>query len=235
MSDFEIATLRAEIARLNKLITVLIEQNDALKHEIAVANSTNGNPDVGIANANITNGNPEIGGAHAKVTNGNPEHALAFTKVTNGNPESAIALANITKGNPDVGGAFAKITNGNTEHSIAVAKVTNGNTNVLGPLPATLSMDMFNITRLRAVLKKEGFNKVRHKAVANASKLLLLFYNKQRGDYNELRKLTGLSNFGLAKYIRSLKKRGLIQRDGWQKFKLTASALNLIQQAGCTA
>lgn len=165
MSDFEIATLKAEIARLNKLITVLIEQNDALKYEIAVANSTNGNPDVGIANVKITNGNTEIGGALAKVTNGNPEHLLA------------------------------------------VAKVTNGNTNVLSTLPVILSMNTVNITRLRMVLKREGFNKVRHKAVANASKLLLHFYNKQRGDYNELCKLTGLSDFGLAKYICSLKKK----------------------------
>jgi DNA-binding IclR family transcriptional regulator len=70
-------------------------------------------------------------------------------------------------------------------------------------------------------------------AVTNASKLLLHFHNKGAGDYKELRKLTGLSNFGLAKYIRSLKKRGLIERDGWQKFKLTGHAVGLLEKAGC--
>jgi hypothetical protein len=128
---------------------------------------------------------------------------------------------------------FVNVTNEADNVPTAFRQITNGNGEAFHVLPAVLPIDAANIQRLYNLLKKEVLGKVHLSSVTNASKLLLHFYNKGAGDYKELRKLTGLSNFGLAKYIRSLKKRELIERDGWQKFKLTAHAVGLIEKAGC--
>lgn len=87
---------------------------------------------------------------------------------------------------------------------------------------------------MREVLKGEGYNKVRYDARDNTARLLIHFYNKGGGGYPNL-KACFLNQVGLAKFIRSLKKRGLIERNGWQQFKITAHGIHLLQRAGCKA
>jgi hypothetical protein len=72
--------------------------------------------------------------------------------------------------------------------------------------------------------------KAKKKGKANIVKMLIHFHNKGRGDYPELRKLTGLSEGGVGKMIMSLKKRGLIQRTGYQQFGLTVKTTEFLQK-----
>ncbi len=90
-----------------------------------------------------------------------------------------------------------------------------------------------NVSKLARIMKPAGFNKVRSDAIDNATRIVIHFYSKGEGDSATLRKLTKLSKYGLAKYIRSLKKRGLIQRTRWQQFSPTVYAVSLMQKAGC--
>ena len=92
MSDIEIATLKAEIVRLNKLITILIEQNEALKEQIAVANISNTVGNIPLADTNITNGNTNIPLAYTKTTEGNSNAGGAFANITKGNNNFPLAL-----------------------------------------------------------------------------------------------------------------------------------------------
>jgi hypothetical protein len=149
--------------------------------------------------------------------------------------KAEIAIANNGNVSNNSTSAVSTIGIGNNNSTLAISTNGNGNTEIPHVLPSFLPIDLRNKTRLYVLLKKEVLGKVKNSSVWSAVSLLLHFHNKGAGDYTELRKLTGLSNFGLAKYLRSLKKRGLIERDGWQKFKLTAHAVDLLVKAKCEA
>jgi uncharacterized phage infection (PIP) family protein YhgE len=221
MDENEIAILKEENSTLKKVITILIEQNEALKAEIAVSKMANGANNVPLA--------------FSQMTNGNCETNIAFRQMTNGNNKVHDSISQMTNGNNKAHDALSQMTNGNTNASEGISQMTNGNTEIPHILPSFLPIDIRNKSRLFVLLKKEVLGKVKNSSVWSAVSLLLHFHNKGAGDYTELRKLTGLSNFGLAKYLRSLKKRGLIERDGWQKFKLTPHAVDLLVKAKCEA
>lgn len=221
MLEQEIAALKIENARLNQIITVLLEQNQYLKRGIAVAEKGSGQTELSISSAESSNGNSELGNSIAENSNGKPE-------VTN-------SIAEIGKGNTVVEISVAETSKGKTDVWKPVSETGNGKTESLAPLPVFVPLSDGNITRVYSFLKNNGFNKVRFDAIVNAAKLLIHFHNKGGGGYPELLKLTGLSRDGLGKYLMSLKKRGLIMRDGWQKFKPTATGTSVLQRAGVKA
>lgn len=221
MDTNETTILQNEIVRLNKVITILIEQNDALRHQLWLTATGNASENDGIAQAENGKASPKVGIAFAENGNGNPIVGSPTHENSNGNTTLGIAVAEIGKGNPELGRP--------------VHENANGQTGLLPPLPATLPVSPHNIIAMREVLKGEGYNKVRYDARDNTTRLLIHFYNQGGGGYPELKKLTSLTKYGLAKFIRSLKKRGLIERNGWQKFKITAQGIHLLQRAGCKA
>ncbi|MES2622279.1 MAG: hypothetical protein V4615_15620 [Bacteroidota bacterium] len=233
MSDLEIAHLKSEVERLNKIITVLLEQSEAQRARIALAKKGNTFPDDEIATTGKMNGNTDNSIAITEKWNGNTNVSRPVPEIGNGNTESSIATAETDNGNANVRRPVSENGKGNTKGWINLSEIGKGNPSELPPLPAFLPLNHDNILRLHVLLKKEGFNKVRNEAVKNAARLMLHFYNKGGGAYPELMKLTGLSRFGLGKYIRSLKKRGLIERSGWQQFRVTAQGVGLMKLARC--
>jgi hypothetical protein len=231
MAEVEIASLQREVARLNQIITVLLEQNEVLKARIAIAEKTNSPPNLLVAVAENINGNTDV--------------QEPLSKKTNPPLNVSIAIAENINGNTDVQEPLSKKTNPPLNVSVAVAENINGNTNVqqplnenvrspaevLAPVVYSIPFTNSNVSRLKAYFRSHGFNKVRETAIANAAKLLLHFYNKGNGGYPELRKLTGLSKYGLAKYLGSLKRRGLIERDGWQQFRVTGFGVSCLKNA----
>jgi len=63
----------------------------------------------------------------------------------------------------------------------------------------------------------------------NAARVLIHIYNKEESSYSSLRKLTSQSEGGLAKLMMRLRKKGLIERKAFQQFELTPTALSLLQ------
>lgn len=221
MLEQEIAALKTENARLNQIITVLLEQNQLLKQSIAFAEKGNAQNNVRISVAENGNGNPDLGYSIAKNGNGNFEARNSIEEIGDGNSELSISVV--------------ENSNGKTNVWKPISETGNGKTEILAPLPVFVPLNDGNITRVYSLLKNNGFNKVRFDAIVNAAKLLIHFHNKGGGGYPELLKLTGLSRDGLGKYLMSLKKRGLIMRDGWQKFKPTAMGTSVLQRAGVKA
>lgn len=221
MLEQEIAALKTENARLNQIITVLLEQNQYLKRGIAVAEKESGQTEPNISSVKNSNGNSELDNSIAENSTGKPEVTNSIAENRNGKTDNGIAIAENSKGITNVGNPISETGNGKTE--------------VLKPLPVFVPLSDGNITRVYSFLKNNGFNKVRFDAIVNAAKLLIHFHNKGGGGYPELLKLTGLSRHGLGKYLMSLKKRGLIMRDGWQKFKPTAMGTSVLQRAGVKA
>jgi len=64
------------------------------------------------------------------------------------------------------------------------------------------------------------------------AKIILHTYNGGSCTHKELKKLTGLSEGGIAKTIMSMKKRGLITRQKFQLFTPTEYCKQLMMEAG---
>ena len=232
MDTPEIAQLQNEIARLNRIIDVLVESNEALKRAIAVAEKGNGSETHSLAIAEKGNGSDTRSLAVAEKGNGSDTRSLAVVEKGNGPDTHSLAVAEKGNGPDTYSLAVAEKGNGPYTRSLAVAEKGNDPHNLPSSLPATIELTPGNLSRLYIYLLKQNFGKVRRSSLRNAAALMLHFYNGNRGDYPTLKKLTGLSQDGLGKYLRSLKKRGLIERNGWQQFKLTPHALHYLKQAG---
>lgn len=218
MSDVEIASLKSEVARLNQIITILLEQNEALKARVAL--SENGVP---VQSANVAYSKNGVGNTNA--LNSQSENGIGNNNTLDTYSENRI-------GNNKANVATSKTGVGNIHIQEPLSKNGVGNTNATETLSENIPLTPGNVGALYRFLRTQPIGKVRYSSVKNAAALLLHFYNKGGGAYPELKKLTGLSKYGLAKYLRSLKKRGLIERDGWQKFKVTAHAISYLKQAG---
>ncbi len=132
-----------------------------------------------------------------------------------------------------ISGSASSLDNSN----LGISRTVNGNesSNVgistsAKPLPQTLEISQGLISLLSQVLRQSGFKHAKRDTTENAARLLLHFHNKGRGGYPELRKLTGLSEGGVAKFIMSLKKWNLIKRTGYQQFAPTPHADQIMQK-----
>lgn len=245
MQHEEIALLKTEIARLNKIITALIKYNDLLSAEIALSKIGNRENNVGIAISEIRNGNSNIQIASSEIDNGNNNAHIVLPEILNGNLNEDIVLSEIGNGNLNVENILSEIRIGNLNVQHIVSEISKGNLNVQKtvpetgnshqnvpkPLPGIITPSPAMLSGLINILKFSGFNKVRDSAIRNTALLLLHFHNKNASGHADLQKLTGLSRFGIAKFIGSLKKRGLIVRTGWQQFSITANGEALLRSA----
>ena len=218
MSDTEIAALKSEAARLNRIITILLDENEALKARIALSEIG-----VPVQSANVAYSKNGVGNTHALDSQ---------SEIGVGNNNAMDTYSENGVGNNTASVAISKTGSGNIHAQEPLSKTGVGNTNATEALSENIPLTPGNVGTLYRFLRTQPVGKVRYSSVKNAAALLLHFYNKGGGAYPELKKLTGLSKYGLAKYLRSLKKRGLIERDGWQKFKVTAHAISYLKQAG---
>ena len=217
MSVEETAYLKSEIARLNKIINALLKYNDLLSAENAVLKNGNRENNTESAYHENINGNSEFKSAVPKIGNGINNSESALSKNWNGISDSESALSENEKGQSNV--------------PDGIRKIGNGNPSARRPLPAYIEPSARILSVLNNLLIAHGMKRVKFSAVRNAALLLLHFHNQSGGSYAGLQKLTGLSNYGLAKFIRSLKKRNLIVRTGWQQFSITESGEALVRAA----
>jgi len=214
MEENQIAHLKAEIARQDKIIEALLFANEQMRLQIAYLNSANAGGDVPLAYDNIYKGKGEAPVAHQKDEIGKGESPVAIPDFQNGNGETPVANVNFYKGNKEV--------------PVAHEKNYIGKGDVSDDIPKSIELNDTNIFRLKNYLTQTYRIKTSPLTMGRAAKLLLHFYNNLPGDYPTLMRLTGHSNFGLAKFIRSLKKRHWIVAAGHQKFALTDSARKMV-------
>jgi len=230
METATIAQLQVEIARLKQLLEVLIVENAEIKADIAYLKSYNGIPEGDIAHAKSYVGNSEGGIAHLKTYIGNPEGDIAYLKSYVGNSEEDIANVKSYVGNSERDIANVKSYVGNPEGGIAHPKSYMGNSEPLAALPEMITEQSGIKQKLIQYLISLKVAKSNRQAIAVSAALIIHIYNKMPCDYQSLRKITALSQFGLAKRIRAMKKDGFIFSSGYQSFSLTNSTLQLLQQ-----
>ena len=130
---------------------------------------------------------------------------------------------------PEFGYSVAENSNGLTELGSSIAENSNGITEVLAPLPEKIEATSFFIYVVRDNLRTGAYAKAKDSGLESHAKMLIHFHNKGGGSHPELRKLTGLSRGGLSKSVTALTKRGLIVRDGFQRFVLTPQAKEFLK------
>ena len=86
-----------------------------------------------------------------------------------------------------------------------------------------------DIDVLANLLKKE-VPASKLKGLHNMCSILQLFYTKTHHTHKHIAVVAKMSESGVAKNLRMLKKRGLIVRSGFQEYSLTAKALGIINQ-----
>lgn len=217
MTDDKTALLEKEIARLNLIIEALIFENAALKRGYSVSETNNAPPNLSYSVNEKGNGIPNNSYSITEKDNGIPSNSSSVNEKGNGIPNSSYSITEKGNGIPNV--------------SYSVDENDNGITDVGRPLPEKIDPASGIVYKLNQKLRAMDKGKVKRSGSINSAKLLIHFHNISNSDHPTLRKLTGLSEGGLGKLIMSLKKRGLIVRDGWQKFALTASAKKLVGEA----
>lgn len=98
----------------------------------------------------------------------------------------------------------------------------------INPSQIKAALNKKNIQLLAAQVPYRGRTSGR-KTIAS---ILLHLLNDGSGAHSTLKGLTNLTYSGIAKTIYYMKKRGLIQRTGFQQFALTPLSLQWIEQAG---
>lgn len=215
MSEQEIILLRNENARLNRIVEALLTANEALRGEFTRIKTGNAPPELGSSVTENSNGLTEFGSS--VIENGK------------GLTEFGSSIAENGKGLTDFSSSIVENSKGLTDFGSSVAENGKGLTEVLPPLPEKIEATSFFIYIVRDNLRTGAYAKAKDSGLESHAKMLIHFHNKGGGSHPELRKLTGLSRGGLSKSITALTKRGLIVRDGFQRFVLTPQAKDFLK------
>lgn len=215
MYEQEIARLKNENARLNRILEALLTANEVLRHEIAVLKSGNASP--------------EFGSSIAENGNGITDFGLSITENNKGRTELSLSIAENSNGITDFGSSITENSKGRTELGSSITENGKGITEPFPPLPEKIEVTDFYLFVLRNKLKTGIYAKAKDSGLDSHAKMLFHFHNGGGGSHPELRKLTGLSAGGLSKSITALTKRGLIVRNGYQRFIITPPAKELLK------
>ncbi len=231
MNEEEKAFFQTETGRLNKLISVVLEQNELLKAEISYLKTYMLQNNLALPDPKTGIGQLLSAMSYDKTGVWHPPSAMSNDKTGMGQEQNAEPYDKNGMGQQNAAMSYDKTVMGQQNAAVSYDKSGMGQLQAAKPLPETYPNDNNAIVWLGNTLQDSGFTHVPYTARRNAAKLLIHFYNKGRSDYTELRKLTELSQGGLSKFMTSLRRRGLIRKGTVQKHEPTAHALQLMQKA----
>jgi len=93
-----------------------------------------------------------------------------------------------------------------------------------------IDLNKINITALKNELRTKMIT-CSYDSIHKAANILLQLYQNPHQPGKKLRSITGLSEDGMAKQIKALKKRGLIVRTGFQTYQLTGLSNSILANA----
>ena len=245
MSEEETSLLKAEIARLNKIITVLLEQNDAIKATYSqlllrfeATNSLDRKTDTHLGLNTPTQSQAETDlGINSSTQSQLPTHT-GVTTTTQSQPPTHIGLNTPTQSQLPTDLGLNKPLHPDTPTPIPMNTLLQSNTPQSVPpqqqtvvLPEQIVPSNTLFASVANKLEAAGFIRVKNNTRQTAAQLMVHFHNGGSGDYAGLQKLTGYSAGGLSKLLITLRKRGFIQRTGYGKYGLTEKGKQILAQA----
>ncbi len=212
MEEQKLAYLESENLRLNKLITILIEQNDTLKAKIAYLEK-------GAASEEAFPSYLEKMAGGKEFWSHLPEKETGENQLFSGSPKKESGENELFSDSPKKEIGREELFLGSRQNEI-------GKEPLLRPLPYFIPLTGKNIALVQNSMGAGFWFRVKQDARWAMSQILIQAYNKQNCSYAALGKLTQRSAGGMAKLIASLKKRGLVERSGKSSFRLTPLTLD---------
>jgi len=231
MNTTEIALLQKEMSFLRQLVAAKDTEIAYLKECIAYLKKGNASEEEFLSNLNFEVGKTEHSLSNPKSEVGKTEHSLSNPKNEVGKTEHSLSNLKSEVGKTEHSLSNLKKEVGKTEDFGRTSTIEVGKTELPAHIPITEQEMPYFLGVFTGLLKDNGFLRASYSATANAARLLLHLHHSTAGDYPTLRKVTRLSQGGLAKFLASAKKRGLIVRQGFQQFALTDSGRALLWQA----
>ncbi len=216
MLEQDSSHLKNEISRLNGIIDVLLSQNRDLSADIAHLKSGN----------SLTQ---EIS-SYDKSEKGRNDAFSSDDKIMKGSSDLFSSTEKNVDGINDANTSYQKNEKGISQLISSNDKIEIGINESSYALPAFVEPSPQVVGRLSNALKASGLKKVKRTGLRNMALVLLQAHNKQSCSHRELRKLTGLSEGGIAKLIMSMKKRGMIHREGYGRFAISASTREMMER-----
>jgi len=238
--------LQQQITRLTLMVDALLsanealrKENDLLKQQIDEKNEQNRESEQQITILNEVSSDMEqrIGRNTANPSNAELQDLILQDGYSNA--ELGIEPLNIVHSNAEQGAGINNLNHSNVEQDIASRNTADGNTeqhigiNHFQQLKPNYQLSPLNISKLRLVLQDNEPSKIVSPkgTYERFAKIILHTYNGGSCTHKALKKLTDLSDGGLAKTIMSMKKRGLIVRQKFQLFTPTSYAKQLMLEA----
>lgn len=212
MEQDKLACLESENLRLNKIISILIDQNDTLKTKIAYLEKCAATKQL----------------YPPYLENGQAEKQLydAYLKNESGEIQVLGRAPEIVSGSLQIKTSMDETEIGILQSFSASQEKEIGRQQLLKTMPYFIPLIPQNISRVQDSMGAGFWFRVKRKARWAMAQILIQAYNKQGCSYAELGKLTKRSVGGMAKLVASLKKRGLVERSGKSSFRLTALTLD---------
>ena len=245
MNTPDLSQEQQEIIRLNKIISVLLEQIDSLKLNYSrlqeqmttnqVFDGISGQP-TGInkmvdSHLQQPTGINKMVDAHLQQPTGTNKmidshllHPTGMNKMIDSHRTQGMPVNNVIDANMQQGMPVNKEIYPHGQQGLPVDQPVY-------QLPPTLMVSGENINLLCRKLGESILKRSRDSARENAADLLIHFYNKGSGKYEDLEKVTGYSKGGLAKLMILMRNKGLITRSAFQQFSPSQKALQLMQEA----
>lgn len=248
MSEQETSHLRAEIARLNKIINVLLEQNDAIKANYSqlllrfeANNSLDRKTDTHLGINTSTQSQVETNLGINTTTQSQLSTHTGLTTTTQSQLPNQIGLNTPTQSQLPTDLGLNRPLHPDTPTPIPLNTLPQSNTPQGVPpqqqtviLPEQIVPSNTLFATVAHKLEAAGFTRVKSTTRQTAAQLFIHFHNGGSADYAGLQKLTGYSAGGLSKLLITLRKRGFIQRTGYGKYGLTEKGKQILAQATAT-
>ena len=241
MSENNLTQSQAEIARLNKIINVLLEQNDQLRgicsqleKKLALhstseqpnntnqATDKNTDSDSGI-NQPIHSISSEQQGVNISIHSLNEQESGISQNL------HSLIEQNTGINQPLHSPSLTGIPSNDLISSTSSTTIPVNEQNYLLPEKAELSDEL--IAKLSSSLLTQKLIRAGSGTPQAAAKLLFHFHNGGRCLYTELIQLTGYSQGGLAKLLMNLRSKDLLVRASFQRYILTQKGKKLLYEA----
>ena len=209
MTEEQISQLKEENAYLKTHIRLLSQQNELFRSILADVQKGNGIPNV------ITSYVEKVIGS-SNAGNADVEKVIGISTNDNSHVEKVI-------GSTSLSNTYVENDKGSINANPPHVEKDMGITNIL--LPPAIGLTQQNRDRLYRAMPKSEFFRVKKEACKSMAAILIQAYNNGDCSYTALKSVANRSEGGIAKLVASLKKRGLITKAGWQKFKPTEKAL----------
>lgn len=231
MSQEKTSHLRAEIARLNKIINVLLEQNDAIKAAysqlLLSLEANNPNERKTYTHLGLSTPTKSQVSTHLGLNTSAQSQAptdLGINQAAQSQSSTDLGMNTATQSQPPTDLGLSRPLQPESPTPLPLKQQTT-------TLPEQIVPSNTLFASVAQKLEAAGFTHVKSSTRQTAAQLFIHFHNGGNADYAGLQQLTGYSAGGLSKLLATLRKRGFIQRTGYGKYGLTEKGKQILAQA----